>query len=155
MPPASPNARPAFSHVLVFLLAVITFSISYAVSSLAATVQTATNGRALQEIRPTFRRGYQGPLLPKTSRISVQAGQYIDVTLLDPLQRDARSNNRTFLVADSMRRPLPLARFAGPGDRVGDDVHQDRGDVHARTPLNIKVFPSRPASLGPLGTPGF
>jgi hypothetical protein len=72
MPPASPNARPSFSHVLVFLLAVITFSISYAVSSLAATVQTATNGRALQEIRPTFRRGYQGLLLPKTSRILVQ-----------------------------------------------------------------------------------
>lgn len=34
-PPASPNAQPAFSHVLVFLLAVIMFSISYAVSSLA------------------------------------------------------------------------------------------------------------------------
>jgi ferredoxin-NADP reductase len=32
-----------------------------------------------------------------------RTGQYIDVTLLDPLQRDARSNNRTFLLADSMR----------------------------------------------------
>ena len=41
--PASTNARSAFSHVLFFLLAVIMFSISYAVSSPAATVQTATN----------------------------------------------------------------------------------------------------------------
>ena len=45
--PASTNARPAFSHVLFFLLAVIMFSISYAVSSLAATVQTATNATSI------------------------------------------------------------------------------------------------------------
>ena len=70
--PASTNVRPAFSHVLFFLLAVIMFSISYAVSSLAATVRPQPTRRALQEIRPTFRRGYQGLLLPKTSRILVQ-----------------------------------------------------------------------------------
>ena len=45
--PASMNARPAFSHVLFFLLAVIMFSISYAVSSLAATVQTAPNATSI------------------------------------------------------------------------------------------------------------
>ena len=102
--PPLTNVRPAFSHVLFFLLAVIMFSISYAVSSLAATVQTATNATSIARDPTNL-----PPRVPRSFTSEDQAGfqfrtgQYIDVTLLDPLQTDARSNNRTFLLADSTR----------------------------------------------------
>jgi len=101
-PPASPNARPAFSHVLVFLLAVIMFSISYAVSSLAATVQTATNATSIARdptnLPPRVPRSFTSR---RPAGFQFTAGQYIDVTLLDPLQTDAQGNNRTFLLVYS------------------------------------------------------
>src|SRR5664280_1881725 len=70
--PASTNARPALSGIFFFLLAVIMFSISYAVSSLAATVQAATNTMSIAR-DPTSLPAPIGKRLPAIIRVTLTA----------------------------------------------------------------------------------
>lgn len=70
--PASTNANPALSGIFFFLLAVIMLSISCAISSLAATVQTATNTMSIAR-DPTSLPAPIGERLPAIVRVTLTA----------------------------------------------------------------------------------
>ncbi len=119
--PAPMNARPAFSHVLFFLLPVIMFSISsHAVSLPAATAQTAANATSIAR-DPTNLPAPIGERPPAVVRITLTARELDGA--LDP-QSGTTYHYWTF----DGTVPGPMVRVR-QGDTVEITLRNDAGDL--------------------------
>jgi nitrite reductase (NO-forming) len=118
--PASTNARPALSRIFFFLLAVIMFSISYTVSSLAATVQTATNTMSIAR-DPTSLPAPIGERLPAIVRVTLTARE-LDGAL------DPESGTTYHYWTFDGTAPGPMIRVR-QGDTVEITLRNDAGSL--------------------------